>query len=419
MSTPAPGLPQEERMVSQLAIEDVPLLLVGETVDAIWVDYLLRLLLSNGATVILECPFSLGRSPDATTMIDPEGDKSELVPALRLHTLEVTAAHATGSTLTMTFSDDSRLTAGPHPEFESWHYIGPETPPTRIIIMPGGGPAIWLHHPETESGLLSLRTRPSDKHLLPAFHDVFTSLTVPPLRWLVTALDIVMRSGSTVNVHEWDRRLRAAPPPGLWFSHDEMLTLVRDNDQLIDGESFGVPFGAAADPARAILRIAFFDSGEATVVLDPSVIGVSEAFERLFGPAVEVPSIGSRNADTAAYSVQSLLLAFLDTLPARRTAELRQQAEAVRAVHETAPRIWDVVLAETPRADFPDGPLPGSLAYRTDEAPLAGEVLVWMLDGRMDSVELPWFTTEMPAELPRTDQLIRAADEGDGGHGTR
>lgn len=402
-----------------LAVEDVPLLLVGETVDAIWVDYSLRLLLSNGATVILECPFSLGVSPDTATMIDPEGDKAGLVPALRLHTLLVTEAHAAGSTLTMTFSDGSRLTAGPHPEFESWHYNGPETPPTRIIIMPGGGPAIWLHRPDTDSEFLSFRTRPSDEHLLPAFHDVFTSLTVPPLRWLVTDLDIVMRSGSTVNVHEWDRRLRAAPSPGLWFSHDEMLTLVRDNDQLIDGEFFGVPFGAAADPAQAVLRIDFFDSGEATVVLDPSVIGVSEAFERLFGPEVAVPSIGTRDADLAAHRVRSLLLAFLDTLPAPGRAELRLQAEAVRAVHETAPRIWDVVLEETPRTDFPDGPLPGSLAYRTDQAPLAGEVLVWMLDGRIDSVELPWFTTEMPTELPRRDQLIRAADERDGGHGVR
>lgn len=408
-----------DRSTPGLAVEDVPLLLVGETVDAIWVDYSLRLLLSNGATVILECPFSLGVSPDTATMIDPEGDKAGLVPALRLHTLVVTAAHATGSTLMMTFSDGSRLTAGPHPELESWHYIGPETPPTRIIIMPGGGSAIWLHRPETERGFLSFRTRPSDEHLLPAFHDVFTSLPVPPLRWLVTDLDIVMRSGSTVNVHEWGRRLRAAPPPGLWFSHDEMLTLVRDNDQLIDAEFFGVPLTAAADPARAVLRIDFFDSGEATVVLDPSVIGVSEAFERLFGPAVEVPSIGSRNADNAAYRVQSLLLAFLDTLPARRTTELREQAEAVRAVHETAPRIWDVVLAETPRADFPDGPLPGSLAYRTDEAPLAGEVLVWMLDGRIDSIRFPWFTTEMPAGLPRPEQLIRTAIEGEGGHSVR
>ncbi len=254
-------------------LEDVPLLLVGETVDAVWVDHALRLLFSNGARVVLECPFSLGRSPDTATMIDPEGDKSGLVPALRLHTLEVTAAHATGSTLTMAFSDGSRLTAGPHPEFESWHYSGPETPPTMIVMMPGGGPAIWLHHDQT----------------------------------------------------------------------------------------------------------------------------------------------GQESAER----VRSLLLAYLDTLPAQRTAVLRQQAEAVRAVHETAPRIWDVVLAEAPRADFADGPLPGSLAYRTDEAPLAGEVLVWMRDGRIDSVELPWFTTEMPAGLPRPEQLIRDAVGGDGAQGVR
>ncbi|PZF59608.1 hypothetical protein DEJ23_00775 [Curtobacterium sp. MCSS17_008] len=289
--------------MNELAVEDVPLLLVGETVDAVWVDYALRLLFSNGARVILECLFSLGRSPDTATTIDPEGDKSGLVPALRLHTLEVTAARVTGSTLTMTFSDGSRLVAGPHPEFESWHYFGPETPPTIIVMMPGGGAAIWLHHEETEQDFVSFRTQPSDEVLSPAFRDA--------------------------------------------------------------------------------------------------------------------PSIGSRDADLAAERVRSLLLAFLDTLPGQGTAELRQQAEAVRAVHETAPRNWDVVLAATPRADFADGPFPGSLAYRTDESPLAGEILVRMLDGRIDSVELPWFTTEMPAGLPRPEQLIRTAIEGDGGHGVR
>lgn len=297
------GSPRGARKMNELAVEDVPLLLVGETVDAVWVDYALRLLFSNGARVILECPFSIGRTPDTAATIDPEGDKSGLVPALRLHTLEVTAAHATGSTLTMTFSDGSQLVAGPHPEFESWHYSGPETPPTMIIMMPGGGPAIWLHHEETEQDFVSFRTQPSDEGLLPGSRDV--------------------------------------------------------------------------------------------------------------------PTIGRRDADLIAYRVQSLLLAFLDTLPARRTTELRQQAEAVRAVRESAPRVWNVVLAETPRADIADGPLPGSLAYRTDESPLAGEVLVRMLDGRIDSVELPWFTTEMPTALPTPDQLIRTAVEGGGGHGVR
>jgi hypothetical protein len=39
-----------------------------------------------------------------------------------------------------------------------------------------------------------------------------------------------------------------------------------------------------------------------------------------------------------------------------------------------------------------------------------------MQDGRMQMVELPWFTDEMPTELPRVDQLVFPAerDAGDG-----
>lgn len=131
--------------MNDLAVESVPLLLAGETVDAIWLDHTVQLRFSNGALVVLARPFSLRSASEAIT-IAPDGDKSNLVPALRLHTLEVIEAQVTGSTLTMTFSDESRLIAGPHPDFESWHYAGPETPPTMIIIMPGGNPAIWLHH---------------------------------------------------------------------------------------------------------------------------------------------------------------------------------------------------------------------------------------------------------------------------------
>lgn len=128
----------------EIASEDVPLLLVGETLDAILIDHMITLRFSNGATVGLECAFSLGAKPETATTIAPEGEKATLVPVLRLHTLQATKARVTGSVLTIGFSDGSRLTAGPDPNFESWHYTGPETPPTRIIIMPGGGPAIWL-----------------------------------------------------------------------------------------------------------------------------------------------------------------------------------------------------------------------------------------------------------------------------------
>ncbi|QZQ57135.1 hypothetical protein KZI27_10180 [Curtobacterium sp. TC1] len=243
---------------------------------------------------------------------------------------------------------------------------------------------------------------------------MFESLNLTPLYWLVTELDMVMQPSSTVDVHEWDRRLMAASGPGLWFSHDEMLTLVQENHQMIDCEFFGVPVAAGPDPAQAVLRIDFFDSTEVTVCIDGSVIEISNAIERALGPAVASHVVGSREGDTTAHHIAAILRTCFDASPDPRSALLRDQVEAVRTVDESVPRIFDIVLAEAPRSDYADGPLPWAVYYCSDEAPLAGEVLVWMLEGRINFVELPWFTTDMPAELPRPDQLILTSTDEDG-----
>jgi len=134
--------------MAEVSVEEVPLRLVGESVDAIWIDHMIKLVFSSGATVGLECAFTFGATADRHTIIDPDGDKAEIAPLLRLHSATATKARATGSILTIDFADGSYLSAGPDPAFESWHYTGPETPPNRIIIMPGGEPAIWLHGAE-------------------------------------------------------------------------------------------------------------------------------------------------------------------------------------------------------------------------------------------------------------------------------
>jgi len=258
------------------------------------------------------------------------------------------------------------------------------------------------------------RRGPSHEGPLPGFRDVFESLNLTPLHWLVTELDMVMQPSSTVDVHEWDRRLMAASGPGLWFSHDEMLTLVQENHQMIDCEFFGVPVAAGPDPAQAVLRIDFFDSTEVTVCIDGSVIEISNAIERALGPAVASHVVGSREGDTTAHHIAAILRTCFDASQDPRSALLRDQVEAVRTVDESVPRIFDIVLAEAPRSDYADGPLRWAVYYCSDEAPLAGEVLVWMLEGRINFVEFPWFTTDMPAELPRPDQLILTSTDEDG-----
>ncbi|PZE84052.1 hypothetical protein [Curtobacterium sp. MCBD17_032] len=67
--------------------------------------------------------------------------------------------------------------------------------------------------------------------------------------------------------------------------------------------------------------------------------------------------------------------------------------------------------------DLPDGPPPEAASHRTDAEALAGELLIWVQDGTMQMVELPWFTDAMPTELPRVDQLVHPQIERPGRRG--
>lgn len=75
--------------------------------------------------------------------IDPEGDKGQLVPLLRLLHEPVLEARIHDSTLVVKFSSGSALVAKPDNHYESWSYTGPERTPTRLIALPGGDVAYW------------------------------------------------------------------------------------------------------------------------------------------------------------------------------------------------------------------------------------------------------------------------------------
>jgi hypothetical protein len=85
---------------------------------------------------------------------------------------------------------------------------------------------------------------------------------------------------------------------------------------------------------------------------------------------------------------------------------LQNQAQAVRGFRPDGPRIWQIDLDDSPRARLPDAPLPIEAFYLNDDCDIAGEIMIWMKSGRIDSLDLPWFTDAMPNELPRTDQLL-------------
>jgi hypothetical protein len=262
------------------------------------------------------------------------------------------------------------------------------------------------------------------------FRNVVNGMTIPPLRWLVTDLDMVVLPDSDINVLKWEQKVRDRSGAGLWITDDDMRRFVRDNHQMIEGEFFGSPIDSTADDAsEAVLRVDFFDSTTVSVTLDRSVIGTSWEFELFLGPGVPASGIGSRDEETAAQQrraqeerdgqqIRALVRACLQNARIDEAPALLTQLDAAGAVTPSGPRAWSLELErdDVPRVDLPDGPLPEAAGYRTDAEAVGGELLIWMQDGRMQMVELPWFTDEMPTELPRLDQLVFPAerDAGDG-----
>lgn len=267
------------------------------------------------------------------------------------------------------------------------------------------------------------------------FRNVVNGMTIPPLRWLVTDLDMVALPHSDLDVLEWEQKLRDSSGAGLWITDDDMRRFVRDNHQMIDGEFFGSPIDSTTtDASQAVIRIDFFDSTTVTVTLDRSVIGTSWEFELFLGPGVAVPGIGSRDEETAAQQrraqdeqrraqeerdgqqIRALVRACLQNARIDEAPTLLTQLDAVVDVTPSGRRAWALALErdEAPRVDLPDGPLPETPSYRTDAEAVGGELLIWVHDGRMQMVELAWFTDAMPTELPRVDQLVFPRSETPG-----
>lgn len=252
------------------------------------------------------------------------------------------------------------------------------------------------------------------------FRNVVNGVMNPPLRWLVTDLEMVALPDSDLNVLEWEQKLRDSSGAGLWITDDDMQRFVRDNHQMIDGEFFGSPIDSTTtDASQAVIRIDFFDSTTVTVTLDRSVIGTSWEFELFLGPGVPASGIGSRDEEIATeqrraqeardgQQIRALVRACLQNARIDEAPALLTQLDALVDVTPSRPRAWALALErdDAPRVDLPDGPLPDAASYRTDAVAVGGELLIWMQDGRMQMVELAWFTDAMPTELPRVDQLV-------------
>ena len=95
----------------------------------------------------------------------------------------------------------------------------------------------------------------------------------------------------------------------------------------------------------------------------------------------------------------------LDALPHAGTEALRTQLTTARVVGGV-PTLLDLdVDPATPRATYPDGPLPVEATVTGPGSAVIGGILVWIKSGYLDGLEYFWYTDDPPTEWPSPDQL--------------
>jgi hypothetical protein len=59
-----------------------------------------------------------------------------------------------------------------------------------------------------------------------------------------------------------------------------------------------------------------------------------------------------------------------------------------------------------------DGPCPSALAVVDGSGELAGELILWIANGRIETVEQTWYTAEAPTALPSRASVSTYSDLG-------
>ena len=106
----------------------------------------------------------------------------------------------------------------------------------------------------------------------------------------------------------------------------------------------------------------------------------------------------------AAYAALGLVLAELRGETAKA---LNIQASQAQVIREVPYRMIDLdVPAGSPPGECSDGPLPARAAIVGEGGRFVGELLVWVMSGRLISLEQAWFTDEPPGRWPSGGELV-------------
>jgi hypothetical protein len=99
---------------------------------------------------------------------------------------------------------------------------------------------------------------------------------------------------------------------------------------------------------------------------------------------------------------RALVSAIIAQLPSEVARPLADQLDTVGVATAQAGTVLDLDVPESaPVATVADGPLPVRALVAND----AGEIIVWVTNGRLSGLEFAWVTDEPPPGWPSPDEL--------------
>jgi hypothetical protein len=106
--------------------------------------------------------------------------------------------------------------------------------------------------------------------------------------------------------------------------------------------------------------------------------------------------------------VRALLLHVLGEADFPGSDELLQQASSVSVVGGPVTMLDLRVTRPTSAAAFTDGSIPSSVMVLNPAGVAFGELLIWVNEGYLSSLEFAWWSDDPPGQLPTLD-LVRVA----------
>jgi len=113
----------------------------------------------------------------------------------------------------------------------------------------------------------------------------------------------------------------------------------------------------------------------------------------------------SGNGGRPTEQVRELLRHVLGKADFPGSDELFQQASSVNVVGGLITMLDLCVTAQRSASAFTDGPIPLSIMVMDSEDVAFGELLIWVSDGYLSSLEFAWWSDSPPERLPALDRV--------------